>query len=641
MDKKQPPDPGNWDPDTSTTDDEINAFNAVADSFRAGIQPAVFLSHSFLQEHPILLEEGCLTVNWDRIPGLYRRTDKLLTVSVTDKQWEKWGRSGGWTAWEPDTQPQNFHPNMAMVVCKGAFHDAKDPAMQAKVGYFITIAWVLDCVRLLPFEQLREAFNNYTDTATANRLVRLHRGNPLFPDVYFQFYGEHFTIMGLQDPTIQFGMADEFVGGYLVRRHVASSGRKAHAMLPPGYVRGATCLVASPTYPYRPCGTGVPGEQPPLHVVFMAAVGTVLSSPQRFCLGEAPAAQWLFNGVQVPWILPEGYRNPGGPAPDFLGDDNHAEDPNGKGSGTALGGPSATSGNDKEDDDDEGFETVDDEDEDTGDKVVVKIPIKDLAKPGGSSLMGVDRLFESDDEEEDAELKEQIVAAYKTADTLDEMRLSETSSSSNSGSSDSDDDKDDPKVTREHPENPEAEGVGESSTELATTTTTNPPAIPAHSGNPGGSDPGVGPEQNSEKTTGTKGKGPNSEKSGKAPASKAQLSTSTEGVWERAQATLFGGAALAQAQTVGLEEEVTRRLENYTGLLDGFQKLVGVMASGYEDATKDIRSLVATTLDAATKRDRAFVAGDSQALAEWTATYQQAMSQGESGSVPDQLAHWD
>ena len=50
MDKKRPPDPGNRDLDTSTTEDKINAFDAVADSFRAGIQPAVFLSHSFLQE---------------------------------------------------------------------------------------------------------------------------------------------------------------------------------------------------------------------------------------------------------------------------------------------------------------------------------------------------------------------------------------------------------------------------------------------------------------------------------------------------------------------------------------------------------------------------------------------------------------
>ena len=75
--------------------------------------------------------------------------------------------------------------------------------------------------------------------ATAVGLVRLHRSNMVFPDVYFQFYGKHFTIMGLLDPEIWFSTADEFVGGYLVRWHVASSGQKAHAMLPPSYVLGA------------------------------------------------------------------------------------------------------------------------------------------------------------------------------------------------------------------------------------------------------------------------------------------------------------------------------------------------------------------------------------------------------------------
>ena len=65
MDKERPPDPENRDLDTSSTDDKISAFEDVANSYQAGIQPAVFLTHSFLQKHPILLEEGCLTVNWD------------------------------------------------------------------------------------------------------------------------------------------------------------------------------------------------------------------------------------------------------------------------------------------------------------------------------------------------------------------------------------------------------------------------------------------------------------------------------------------------------------------------------------------------------------------------------------------------
>ena len=197
------------------------------------------------------------------------------------------GAAGGWTAWEPDTRAGNFIPNMAVVVCKGIFHDALEPQLQNKVSHFMTIARVLDCVELLPFDQLREAFNNYNEVATAVGLVRLHHSNVVFPDVYFQFYSEHFTIMGLLDPEIRLGTADEFVGGYLVRRHVASSGRKAHAMLPPSYVQGAKCPRPSPTYTYRPGGTGTLGQHPPIHVIFMAAIGRVLPSPSRFCIVEA------------------------------------------------------------------------------------------------------------------------------------------------------------------------------------------------------------------------------------------------------------------------------------------------------------------------------------------------------------------
>ena len=211
--------------------------------------------------------------------------------------------------------------------------------------------------------------------------------------------------MGLRDPTIQFGTADEFVGGYLVRRHMTASGRKAHAMLPPGYVRGATCPVPSPTYPYWPCGTGALGEQPPVHVIYMSPLGTVMSSPQRFCIGEAPAAQWSFNDVPVPWILPEGYWNPDRAAPDFPGEDKQAGGSNGEGSGTVPDDPTVTSENAKEENDDEGFETVDDGDEGTEDKVMVKISMKDVTKPGGSGLMETDRLFDSDDEENDTELQ--------------------------------------------------------------------------------------------------------------------------------------------------------------------------------------------------------------------------------------------
>ena len=506
----------------------------------------------------------------------------------------------------------------------------------------MTIARVPDCVKLLPFDQLRETFNSYNEATTAVGLVRLHRSNVVFPDVYFQFHSEHFTIMGLLDPEIWFGTADEFVGGYLVRRHIASSGRKAHAMLPPSYVQGAKCPRPSPTYTYRPGGTGTPGQHPPIHVIFMAAIGRVLPSPSRFCMVEAPAKEWSFNDAPVPWILPVGYCNPNETVPDFPDDDNEAGGSLGKESGSAaLTGASAeVMAVDGAEEEDDGFETVDDGDGEPGDKVVISIPAKEVAKPEGSGLVGKTPMFESK-EEDDPEIKKQIEAALDATGLLGELMMSEHNNESESESSDDDDNDDDLDKTKRYYEDQE-EGTGEPGSKPSSpkAVNTGPAAVPKSAGNPTGFGPDA-PSGNTlpTKPGATKGKSPSNESSGKAPASKSQLSATALGVQERAQSTLFSAAALAQATST--EEDTVRCLENYTGLLTGLQKRVVTMASGYEVATEDIRSLVASTLDVVTQRDRTFIAGASQALADWTAKYQHAMSQGENQSMHDQLACWD
>ena len=313
----------------------------------------------------------------------------------------------------------------------------------------------------------------------------------------------------------------------------------------------------------------------------------------------------------------------------------------GKESGsTPLTGASAeVTAVDGAEEEDDGFETVDDEGE-PGDKVVILIPAKEVAKPEGSGLAGKTPMFESE-EEDDPEIKKQIEAALDQTGLLGELMLSEHDDESESESSDDDDNDDDLDETKRYYENQE-EGTGEPGSKPSSpkAVNTGPAAVPECAGNPTGSGP-VAPSGNTlpTKPGATKGKSPSNESSGKAPASKSQLSAAALGVQEHKQSTLFGAAALAQATST--EEDTVCRLENYTGLLTGLQKLVVTMASGYEAATEDIRSLVASTLDVATQRDRTFVAGAFQALANWTAKYQHAMSQGENQSMHDQLAHWD
>ena len=248
-------------------------------------------------------------------------------------------------------------------------------------------------------------------------------------------------------------------------------------------------------------------------------------------------------------------------------------------------------------------------------------------------------MFESE-EEDDTEVKKQIEAVLEKMDLLGDLILLDPEDESESESSDGDNDEDLNETKWYYEGQEERAGEPRSKPSSPKAADTGPTAVPESAGNPTGSKPDA-PSGNtlSTKPVATKGKGPSKESSGKAPASKLQLSAAALGVQECAQSTLLGAAALALVTST--EEDTIRHLENYTSLLPGLQKLVVTMASGYEAAIKYVRSLVASTLDVPTQRDRTFVAWASQALADWTAKYQHAMSQGENQAMHDQLARWD
>ena len=352
----------------------------------------------------------------------------------------------------------------------------------------------------------------------------------------------------------------------------------------------------------------------------------------------------------MPWILPEGYCNPKGTVLDFLGRDSQDEEDNPrKGSRAApLTIPKTIGGmaqDDAHDEDDKGFETVGDNEEVQGDQVLVSILAEKVSKPENSGFDGKSKMFESEEDDDDPEVQEQIKTVLASSGLLGDLQLSESEDESESDSPSSDYDEGDPNETKQYYKDQEDETAKDSGLkpDSSIPAVTDPPAVPGNPGNPDGSNPGS-PAKDTQPTKPipSKGKGSNSKSSSKAPASKSSTTTqplaAAQGVWERAQSTLFGVATLAQAADT--EEDMVQRLENYTGLLMGLQNLVATMVSGYEAATEDIQALVASTLDVATQRDHAFIAGASQALANWMEKYQQAMSQGENRSLHDQLAHW-
>ena len=313
-------------------------------------------------------------------------------------------------------------------------------------------------------------------------------------------------------------------------------------------------------------------------------------------IGEAPATKWPFDDAPVPWILPEGYRNPKGTVLEFPGGDSQDEDSPEKGSRAApltvletIGG---TAQDDADDEDDEGFETVDDDKEVHGDQVLVSISAEKVSKPEDSGFDGKGKMFESE-EDDDPEVQEQIKTVLASSGPLGDLQLSGSEDESESGSPGGDDDEGDPNETKQYYKGEENEAAKDSGLkpDSSSTAVTDPPAVPGNPGNPDGSDPGAPPKDaQPTKPIPSKGKGPNSESSSKAPASQsgatAQPLAAAQGVQECVQSTLFTAATLAQA--MGTEEDMVRRLENYTGLLTGLQNLVITMASGYEAAMEDI-----------------------------------------------------
>ena len=331
----------------------------------------------------------------------------------------------------------------------------------------------------------------------------------------------------------------------------------------------------------------------------------VHNEPGRFCIAEAPASEWLFNDAPVPWILPEGYRNPKGTTLDFPGEDSQdEEDFPGKGSGAGPSTISKTVGGTAQDDadeeDDEGFITVGDNEEAPVDQVLVSIPVGKVSKPGGSGLDGKGRMFESNDED-DTEVQEQIKAVLAESGPLDDLQLSESEDESELDTPDDDDDGGDLNETKQYYQGQEDETAKDSrlKPDSSTIVVTDPPAVPDNPRKLDDSNPGIPAKENQPtKPMPSKGKGPSSGNSSKAPASKSSATTHpsavARGVQERVQSTLLRVATSIQA--TGTEEDTVCRLENYTGLLAGLKNLVVTMAGRYEEAAEDIRALVASTL---------------------------------------------
>ena len=88
----------------------------------------------------------------------------------------------------------------------------------------------------IPFDSAADEFCQDSDDSSTLILVQLHWRSRLFPDVYFEWYNQHFTIMHDSGKPFNMGHPQRFVGALLHNAYPDGDKPSPKAKLPPAFL---------------------------------------------------------------------------------------------------------------------------------------------------------------------------------------------------------------------------------------------------------------------------------------------------------------------------------------------------------------------------------------------------------------------
>ena len=301
-------------------DMDKHACRSRADeSYKKKLWPESYITWEFLEAHPQAMEPGYLQINWDTIPGLYNCKHHLRTLVIEKKEWDHLSDPAQLAHfWEPTQNPEDFHRTLALALCWTPFHNSPDA--QQKNEYIMSIAVVRKPSRHkgLPFMTAAEEFRDSANETTHSLLlVRLHRKSLLFPDIYYDRYGHHFTLMHDTGKGYNVGDLQVFLGAQLHNAYTSGKGPSPKAKLPLAFLDrpAGHPLVDSCTREYRdwtkdfpaPAGSKNTLEE---HFVWLSTSYQPYTHdpgspfvPPDFTLGLPPVWDWPRRSGEPPWPL--------------------------------------------------------------------------------------------------------------------------------------------------------------------------------------------------------------------------------------------------------------------------------------------------------------------------------------------------
>ena len=233
-------------------DVDKHACCALAErGYRDGLWLEHYVTWNFLDKYPRSMEPRYLHLNWNHIPRMYFRKYFLRTVVIEKKEWAHLSEPASLTRyWELSQAPDDFHRTFALVLCWTPFHDCEDASWRAE--YVVSVAVVRKPARVIaiPFASAADKFRQDSDDSPTLILVWLHRHSKLFPDVYFDRYNQHFTLMHNSRKPFNMGHPQRFVGALLHNTYPDGDKPSPKVKLPPVF------LDQSSKFPINSCTWG-------------------------------------------------------------------------------------------------------------------------------------------------------------------------------------------------------------------------------------------------------------------------------------------------------------------------------------------------------------------------------------------------
>ena len=244
---------------------------------------------------------------------MYLRKYYLRTLVIEKEEWAHLSDPTSLTwYWKPTQVSNDFHQTFALVLCQTAFHDCEDASRRKE--YIVSVGVVQKLARhtAIPFASAADEFRDNSEDSPTLILVRLHRHSQLFPDLYFDWYHQHFTVMHDSGMPFNISHPQRFVGALLHNAFPARDKPSPKVKLPPAFLDHPMKFpIDSCIQEYQDWTTHCKDQSSlDKHFMWLSNKFTPFQTdpgtpymPPDFTLGLPAVENWMKQTGDVPWVL--------------------------------------------------------------------------------------------------------------------------------------------------------------------------------------------------------------------------------------------------------------------------------------------------------------------------------------------------